>query len=364
MLLVLVGATLALGVATVVVAPQVAFVAQAATNLLLVAVGSIIVLRSQARLIGWLLTLIGFGFMLAFLTISLQERATTEPGFVDEVVITRLQAPLWWFVSLLIVLVLVFPTGRLVSPGWRWVVGAAFVAGLFKVVTQVSAAGTDRYDVFDRATVTLLLLVMVVAAVSLVVRYRRGTPVERRQVGWLAYAVFVYAAIDIIATMLEVSDEVFNLLDAIGTAFLPIAILIAIMRYRLFDIDQIVNRTLVYASVVALLAGVYSAAVFVLRGLLPAGSDFAVAASTLAVAAVFSPLRRRVQGFVDRRFYRSHYDAQRIVEEFSIRQRSEVDLTQLISEWLDVVDQAVKPASATVWIRSSSDRSRTRAARS
>jgi hypothetical protein len=141
-------------------------------------------------------------------------------------------------------------------------------------------------------------------------------------------------------------------LFAVG--FIPVAIGIAILRYRLFDIDRLISRTLVYGLLTALLAGVYVTGVFIVGRLLnPATGDsaLAVAASTLAVAALFQPLRRRIQRLVDRRFNRSRYDAARTVEAFSGRLREEIDLDSLSAELLAVVDQAMQPAQASLWLR-------------
>lgn len=362
---VLAATMLAVGVAAFVVAPEVAVhhVAQMATNLLYIGVGSVIVLRSRQRLIGWLLIVIGFGFNLGLLTFALDDRVAVDPRYMDSATLQRLEAPGALLVSLLLILILVYPTGRLISRSWRWMAGAVVAVGFLLSAMEWIEAGSDQVIVSDSLWAIVLVGMMALASTSLVVRYRRGSPVERRQIGWLAYGVFIAVAMYVTTTaVFGASDDVFLVVDAIASAITPLAILIAITRYRLYEIDRIINRTLVYGTVVAVLAGTYVGAVFLLGELLPGSSDLAVAASTLAVAALFNPLRKRVQRFVNRRFYRSRYNAQRVVEEFSTRLRNEVDLTHLIAQWVHTVDQAVKPASAAVWIRPSNGEPETKTA--
>ena len=160
---------------------------------------------------------------------------------------------------------------------------------------------------------------------SLIVRYRRAVAEEKQQLKWVAFGVVVLAlgvagtvVWDMVNGSAELSDDTGNLVTALSITVVPISIGMAILRYRLYDIDRIISRTVSYGAVTALLAGTYAGLVFVLRDLLPSqGGSLAVAASTLAVAALFNPLRRRVQAFVDRRFNRSRYDLSRTIEAFS-----------------------------------------------
>ncbi|HEY5578518.1 MAG TPA: hypothetical protein VIL12_02375, partial [Acidimicrobiia bacterium] len=142
-----------------------------------------------------------------------------------------------------------------------------------------------------------------------------------------------------------------NLVFGLLITAIPVSAGIAILRYRLYEIDRIINRTVVYGVVVGLLLAVYVSGVIVLQELLPERGDLAVAASTLGVAALFNPLRHRIQGLVDRRFYRSRYDAQRVVEAFSARLRDEVDLESLTSELAEVVQDSVQPEIMSVWVK-------------
>jgi hypothetical protein len=193
------------------------------------------------------------------------------------------------------------------------------------------------------------LLVLATALVSLVGRLRRAAGEERQQVKWFVYTVVTVVLVFVTTTLALGAGYLFPLFGLI-----PVSVAVAVFKYRLYEIDRLINRTLVYGLVTALLIGVYAGLVFLLGRLLdPATGDsaLAVAASTLAVAALFQPARRRVQALVDRRFNRRRYDAARTVERFSGRLREHVDLDTLSAELLGVVDQTVQPASASLWLR-------------
>jgi len=193
------------------------------------------------------------------------------------------------------------------------------------------------------------LLVLATALTSLVLRLRRTSGEERQQVKWFVYTVVTVVLVFVTTTLALGAGYLFPLFGLI-----PLSVAVAVFKYRLYDIDRLINRTLVYGLLTALLIGVYAGLVFLLGGLLdPATGDsaLAVAASTLAVAALFQPARRRVQELVDRRFNRRRYDAARTVERFSGRLRDQVDLDTLSAELLGVVDQTVQPASASLWLR-------------
>ena len=198
----------------------------------------------------------------------------------------------------------------------------------------------------------LLGLLVVAAVVSLVVRFRRSRGDERLQLKWFTYAGALLPLI-LLGDLLP--DAASSVLFAVGISLLPVAAGIAILRYRLYDIDRLINRTLVYGLLTALLAAVYAGLVLLpgrlfgeLGGRPP---SWAVAGATLAVAALFQPARRRIQGAVDRRFNRRRYDATRTVEAYSTRLRDQVDLATLSSELLAVVDQTMQPTRASLWLR-------------
>jgi hypothetical protein len=271
----------------------------------------------------------------------------------------------------LALLLMVFPTGRLPSRRWRpvaWAAGAVFVlAALSSPLLPGSPADGLRPNPIAipalegvlrlaYATANAVLFGVILAAlVSLVVRFRRATGVERQQLKWFAYGTALLLLLPVAGAVgARLGDTAGELLVAAIVSALPVAIGIAVLRYRLYDIDRLVNRTVVYGLLTMLLAGVYAGLVFALSQLLnPADqqSALAVAASTLVVAALFQPARRRIQGLVDRRFNRRRYDAARTVAAFSTRLRDQIELDTLSTELLAVVDQTVQPVQLSLWLR-------------
>lgn len=268
---------------------------------------------------------------------------------------------------------LLFPDGRLPSARWRPVVRvisvATVLAGLMAAFNN-DPRGTPTgrtnplaldlpFSLYD-VGIAFLILVFVVPAVSLVARYRGADGRVRRQLKWLAYGASVLVVLAVgYLVVLRTAGEGFavrsaDVLFLVGIAAPAIAIGVAILRDRVFDIDVLMNRTLVYAAVSAVLIGTYVAAVVSLQSLLrplTTGSDLAVAASTLVVVALFQPIRRRVQELVDRRFYRSRYDAARTLDSFTARLRNEVDIDSVRADLLDIVGETVRPSHASVWLR-------------
>ena len=215
----------------------------------------------------------------------------------------------------------------------------------------VTAVGDLVDSAVGLALLGLLVLSAVLALASLVIRFRRSRGEERQQLKWFTYAC---ALLPLAALGDFLPGPVGDLLFAALVLLLPVATGIAILRHRLYDIDRLINRTLVYGLLTALLGGVYAAAVLVLGLFGGVGRDppsGAVAGATLAVAALFQPARRRIQSVVDRRFNRRKYDAARTVEVFSRRLREEVDLDTLSAELLAVVDETVQPAKASLWLQ-------------
>ncbi len=349
-------------------------------------VGALLVIRRPRTSIGWILLALGCGFVLVTLPID----ATAEQ-FVDgslapitailAVVSAAGGAALFFLFALLAI---VFPSGRL--PGGRRGVaarlgigvGLAFVAagaimptisvGLWGATSAATvpnpAAILPGLPIWSVVTPDAAILpvagLMVAAAISLVVRYRRARGVERQQLRW------VVAALAFVVTAVVGGFLVGDLIPAIGDSGLqwlgaivafpcvPIAIGIAVLRYRLFEIDRIVSRTIGWIAVTAILAAVFAAVVVGLQVLLEPVTEnntLAVAASTLVVAAMFQPLRGRVQRAVDRRFNRSRTDAERAIGTFAARVRDEVILDELRTALVETADEAVRPVVATVWLR-------------
>jgi hypothetical protein len=213
-------------------------------------------------------------------------------------------------------------------------------------------------DTITNVGITALFLAILLSAVSLLLRFRRARGLQRQQLKWLAYGGGFLAAYILLDMVSQVPPGLVDaLIEALTFGALYAGVGIAVLRYRLYDIDRLINRTLVYGLLTALLAGVYAGAVLVLGQVFGGvGGDppsWAVAGATLAVAALFRPARRRIQAVVDRRFNRRKYDAARTVEAFSRRLRDELDLDALSAELLAVVDQTMQPRAASLWLRPS-----------
>jgi peptidoglycan/LPS O-acetylase OafA/YrhL len=190
--------------------------------------------------------------------------------------------------------------------------------------------------------------------VSLLLRFRRARGVERQQLRWVALGAALAAVAFLVALttlVVDGDDTLFQVALGISVTVLPLATGAAILRYRLYDIDRIVSRTVAYGLLTLLLGLGYAAVVLGLGRLLPEGSTLVVAGATLAVAAVFSPLRRRVQDLVDRRFNRRRHDAAQTIAAFSARLRDQVDLDTLSVELVTLVDQTMQPTQASLWLR-------------
>ena len=341
----------------------------AVLSLAFLTVGAFLGGRRPGNPVGWLLE--GWGAVMAFSALT---GAYVDRGLVRDP--GSLPGPEWaawaeavvWHpaFSLLAFLLLLFPSGHL--PSRRWRPFAVFTVAVYATLSLSAALSPGaielyypeassplRLPVADLADVVFgwllpgQLLVLAVALASLVGRLRRTRGEERQQVKWFVYTVATVVLVFVTTTLILGAGYLFPLFGLI-----PVSVAIAVFKYRLYEIDRLINRTLVYGLLTALLVGVYAALVFLLGGLLdPATGDsaLAVAASTLAVAALFQPARRRVQELVDRRFNRRRYDAARTVEGFSVRLRDHVDLDTLSAELLGVVDQTVQPASASLWLR-------------
>ncbi len=352
--------------------------------------GALIAVREPRNAVGWLLLLIGtaFGFQ----------------GFVDAYVadldrpfvVAAAWASSWiWYVWLYVaaaILPLLFPDGRLVSPRWRFALWVGYAALTCTLVVEMFGPGpldvespadipnplaldgaSAAMAALDLAGTVLVSVGFVLGAVSVVVRLRRSRGRQRQQVAWFVY-VAALALCSLLLAMVEVlADQLGDpgapdwtivvggvgwtcalLLIVVGY---PVAVGTAILRHRLYDIDLVVKRTLVYGCLTLALAGVYLTSVLSLRLLLDplAGtSDLAVAVSTLAVAGLFRPARRRIQHTVDRRFSRSRYDATQTIESFSARLRHEVDLEAVRTDLESVVSTTVQPTHVTLWLRTTS----------
>jgi hypothetical protein len=353
------------------------FVSRAVGNSLFIlacsVVGLLIVSRRPGNVVGWIFALVALALAAGEVAGGYATRSLPGAAWV------ALLPDLLWLVATplgVALLLLVFPTGRL--PGRRWrpvvwatvaataaaVVGTALTPGPVELFPQFQnplglAGAGPVLEVIVQVAFVVLTAGVFAAAGTLIVRWRRARGVERQQLKWLAYAAAMLVLAQVGALLLP--RALFLVVTTVATLLFPAATGIAVVRYRLYEVDRLINRTLVYGTVTALLGLVYAAGVFGLGGLLnPAGeqSALAVAASTLAVAALFQPARRRVQQGVDRRFNRRRYDAAKTIEAFSARLREEIDLDTLSAELLAVVNQTMEPTRASLWLRPPVNRSR------
>jgi hypothetical protein len=341
----------------------------AVLSLVFVTVGAYLAGRRPGNPVGWLL--LGWGVVMAFVCFTgayVDRGVVRDPGSVPGPEWAAWAEAVVWHpaFSLLAFLLLLFPDGRLPSPRWRpfaWLTAAVYLS--LSLSAAFSPGAVNLYypqvtppvrlpvaPLADTAFDWLLggqLLFLGIALVSLVLRLRKAPGEERQQVKWFVYTVVTVVVVFVTTTLILGAGYLFPVFGLI-----PVSVAVAVFRYRLYDIDRLINRTLVYGLLSALLVGVYAGLVFLFGRLLdPATGDsaLAVAASTLTVAALFQPARRRLQALVDRRFNRARYDAARTVERFSGRLRDHVDLDTLADELLAVVDQTVQPASASLWLR-------------
>jgi hypothetical protein len=278
---------------------------------------------------------------------------------------------------------LFFPDGRLLSRRWRIVIVAAVISLFANIVTAgfytdfieypgVSlpnsyylTGGEDLVDFLNQTILTPLGLVFMIATiVSPILRYRRADGVQRAQMKWIFFTLMLgiafFLSFGSLAPLLTNASEeelapISNGLFWLFTIAIPIVMGVAILRYRLFDIDLIIRRTLVYGALTVLLAVIYLGIVTLLQSLVSAvsgqESPLIIVLSTLVIAALFAPLRRRVQRFIDRRFYRRKYDATQTLAQFATTARDEVDLDHLTDELVRVVDKTMQPESVSIWLK-------------
>ncbi len=337
--------------------------------------GAIIDARQPRNVMGWLFAGVGilaaFGSAEAYANYALP-RAVDPP--VLAVAAAWLNSWFWYPLIALVVLFIpmLFPTGRLLSRRWRPLLIAAvalvaFVTGSSMFTERLTGNAYDIANpmgipglrmVEDQAAWDLLgiglAMVGLTTAASLVVRFRRSRGIERQQLKWFTAAGVMMVTVTVTSDLLPIPDALDTVLFGLLMGLMPLAAGLAILRYRLYDIDRIVSKALVYVIVTAALAGVYGVVVLgpqlLFFGVGGDAPDLVIAAFTLVAAALFRPLRRRVQGFVDRRFYRSRYDARRTVEAFGSRLRNQVDLQELTDELVATVRASVRPRGAWLWM--------------
>ena len=343
-------------------------------------VGSLIASRHPKNPVGWICLAVGLFWTLIFLGDSI-------PGSGPyPVTIAALTQAIWIPpVGLLgIYLILLFPDGKLPSRRWRplaWLSGVVMVLASLGITFAPGPLeghpgvrnpfGLEGAPWVATAGIVILLLLplcMLASALSLVLRYRHSRGEEREQIKWIAFAASVVGLLYLITMVSSFTSSVawgaagtplwLGLLQRaalVSFTAVPIAVGFAVLKYRLYDVDILINRTLVYGSVTVTLVALYFGGIVVLQRifviLTGQQSTLAVVVSTLVIAALFNPLRRRVQGFVDRRFYRRKYDARKTLEAFSAKLRDETDLEALNSELVGVVRETMQPAHVSLWLR-------------
>jgi cytochrome b subunit of formate dehydrogenase len=326
--------------------------------------GGLIASRRPRNAYGWVWLAFGLGLSFQLLAGVYASYALVEPGsLVAQKTIPHLLNPGGPLaLTLGSFLLLLFPTGRLPSPRWRFVAWITAVSGAVLMSLSFFYLSPDKaggaISIVTVVVASALFISVFLSALSLVVRYRRASGVERQQLRWLAGAaalVGVYIVGGLLGLDRLLGEGLWNLFNAATNAGLYAAVGVAILRYRLYEIDIIINRTLVYVPLTATLALIYVGGVVGLqatfRTLTGQESTLAVVASTLAIAALFSPLRRRVQALVDRRFYRRKYDAAKTLDAFSAQLRNETDLKALSDDLVGVVRETMQPAHVSLWLR-------------
>jgi hypothetical protein len=343
-------------------------------------IGALVASAHPRNPVGWLFVFLGLGSAITE-TLYAYAAREAEAGNVSASVTAAAWLSSWAgepaFVALALLLLL-FPDGRFVSSRWRtvgissvvlaivWAVGIAVdpgpLLGLPNVANPFGVDGAGAAEVLAGIGPLGFMVSVMLGVASVVVRYRAAGPGTRDQIKWLAYgawfAVVMVVLVGLIGLVADtdqgVGDALTALLICAAVVAFPVSAAVAVLRHRLYDIDIVIKRTLVYGTLTAGLVLAYLGSVLVFRVLLAPftrDSDLAVAGSTLAVAALFRPLRGRIQSHVDRRFYRSRYDAQRTLEGFVSRLRDELDLDTLGTDLRSVVRDTMQPAHVSIWLR-------------
>ena len=355
-------------------------------------IGALVASRRPENPIGWICLASGLLFMLLAVTDSYSIYGTASPGSVPFSVAVGTIGNQWLWVPTVgllgIFLILLFPDGKFPSKRWRplaWLSGVMIV--LLSITEGLAPGPLENQGgvrnpfgleelpwlvTVSYIVLPLLPLCILASAVSMVLRFRRSRGEVRQQIKWFTFVVFFAGLMFFIVMISQVvivlgSDanlpqtplwvELLFSLAALGFAGVPISIGFAVLKYRLYDIDVVINLTLVYGSLTAALVTIYLGGVATTQAILRALTDqteqpqLAIVVSTLVIAALFNPLRRRIQSFIDRRFYRRKYDARKTIEAFSARLREETDLETLNNELAGVIRETMQPAHVSLWLR-------------
>ena len=345
-------------------------------------VGALIVSRHPQNTIGWLLMIPGLAYLLDLFTQSQIIGVTIPPAHptIFFWLAVYLSNTTWlFFIFPVLFIALLFPTGKPLSPRWRWVI--VYAIGLFafffsfavfdKTLTPdhylygVDWSISNPLGFLDTSSIDFLLsvflagmiLLALLCVTSVILRYRGAGSVERKQIKWLLFAVGLFVTFFALSQFLQSwgQEDLLSVLMNLFVLAIPLAIGIAILRYRLWDIDLIIRKTLQYALLTGFLALVYFGSVILLQSLTEnlfgEQSPLVIVLSTLAIAALFNPLRIRIQDFIDRRFYRKKYNAEQALAQFAATARDEVDMNKLTAALLTVVEETMQPEKTSLWLR-------------
>jgi hypothetical protein len=336
---------------------------------------AMIVGRQPRNLIGWLLMISAVGYLSGVFVGLWVNGFEAAPESVTVGLLAALAFDNFSWVLLIFPifhLLLVFPTGRLLSSRWRWAVLLETVMILvmvaFSMFTQPISPFSEAWSVrnpvgfipasmldtpFFTGWTAGLAVLTIAGVVSQVMRYRRAGHVEREQIKWLVFAVAIFGLFYIVAAVTEswASAGWLDFFLAVALINIGASIAIAILRYHLFDIDRIISRTVGYTLVIGVLGGIYFGIVTLATILLPTQDSLAVAAATLAAAALFNPLRKRIQAAIDRRFNRSGYQVQVVSDQFAAALRDPLTADQVASEWTRTIEHTLQPSAVGIWLR-------------
>jgi hypothetical protein len=343
-------------------------------------VGALIAARRPANPVGWLMCLFGLAvsidhFSAEYAIYALLAQPNSLPAGQALAWIVFLDTG--YIVGLLLFSLLLFPAGRLPSRRWRSLAWLTVAFVIVNVIVSAFSIGVDAglgpirnphgiegFSNGYNVVLSIAPVLYVAVASSLFVRLRRARGVERQQIKWFVYAAAITLIVIVLGYIIPSAIDTPLWFERAGWALniavtpaIPVSIAIAILRYRLYEIDTLINRTLVYGTLTATLAAVYLGGVAIIQNIFRALTSqqeqpqLAIVVSTLVIAALFMPLRRRIQGFIDRRFYRSKYDARKTLEAFSAKLREETDLEALGDDLTGVVRETMQPAHVSLWLR-------------
>ena len=340
-------------------------------------VGLVLAAKRPGNAVGWLLVGVALSLSLNVLVTRYAVYGLlAHPGSLPGAAVGGALGSSAWviLISSLALLLLLFPDGRLPSRRWRAVVWTLLAVDVSTWIGNTLVPGPlsrplNAYDnpigIAALRSLSsalsfpgwLIILIFAAGAVSLVQRFRRARGDERQQYKWFTFAAVLFPVVMLVTQLIDTyvgqastADTVASSISGVVATVIPVATAVAVLRYRLYEIDRLISRTISYVLVTGVLVGVFAGIVLLATRVLPFSSPVGVAASTLAVAALFNPLRRRVQGLVDRRFNRTRYDAESVIAAFSDRLRGAVDLESVQSGLLAAASQATAPAHASIWL--------------